>query len=74
MYRGQHDMPVVMSMLLYAGETWTLLDAHLAPLSVFHMTYLRRILGIALRDHVKNDQFVSCCKQPSLSLSQEAKG
>ena len=34
-----------MSVLLYAGETWTLLIEHLAPLSVFQSLGLGAFLG-----------------------------
>ena len=45
---------IVMTMLLYGGETWSLLDKHLHQLSVFHMRCLRRICGISLLDHITN--------------------
>ena len=53
---------IVMSVLLYAGETWTLLNKHLGPLSVFHMRCLRRICGISLLDHTPNQDILSKCE------------
>lgn len=37
---------IVMTVLLYSGETWSLLDKHLHQLSVFHARCLRRTCGI----------------------------
>ena len=34
-----------MSVLLYAGETWTLLNEHLAPVSVFQSLVLGAFWG-----------------------------
>ena len=52
---------IVMTVLLYGGETWSLLDKHLNPLSVFHMRCLRRICGISLTDHVSNQEILLQC-------------
>ena len=46
---------IVMSVLLYSGETWAAVKQHISPLAVFQMNCLRRICGISLRDHVRND-------------------
>ena len=43
---------IVMSVLLYSGETWAVVKQHISPLAVFQMNCLRRICGISLRDHV----------------------
>ena len=45
---------MTVTVLLYGGETWSLLDKHLHQLSVFHMRCLRRICGISLLDHITN--------------------
>ena len=43
-----------MSVLLYAGETWPVVQKHISPLAVFQMNCLRRICGVSLQDHVPN--------------------
>ena len=53
---------IVMTVLLYSGETWSLLDEHLHQLSVFHMRCLRRICGISLLDHSTNSVILKRCK------------
>jgi len=45
---------LVMSVLLYAAETWTLLAADLRTLEAFHMRCQRQILGIRWTDHIRN--------------------
>ena len=64
---------IVMTVLLYRGETWSLLDRHLNPLSVFHMRCLRRICGISLRDHVTNQQILLQCGMFSVDSEQRSK-
>jgi len=44
----------VLSSLLYASETWTLLKADIAKLEAFHMTNQRRILGILWYEFITN--------------------
>ena len=46
---------LVLSILLYNSETWTLREADKRRLLVFEMTVLRRILGITRRDRWKNE-------------------
>ncbi len=53
---------IVMTVLLYSGETWSLLDKHLHQLSVFHMRCLRRICGISLLDHITNSVILKRCE------------
>ncbi len=53
---------IVMTVLLYSGETWSLLDKHLHQLSVFHMRCLRRICGISLLDHITNSVILKQCE------------
>ncbi|KAK6041872.1 hypothetical protein COOONC_17176 [Cooperia oncophora] len=46
---------LVLPVLLYGSETWTLLKSDLSHLEVFQMRCLRHMLGIRLRDHVTNN-------------------
>ena len=56
---------VILSVLLYGGETWTLLKKDLDRLETFQMRCLRCILHISRRDHQKNEDVRSrCCQQP----------
>ena len=47
---------LVVSVLLYASETWTLLAADVKTLKAFHMKCQRQILRIRWQDHVRNDE------------------
>ena len=47
---------LVVSVLLYASETWTLLAADVKTLEAFHMKCQRQILRIRWQDHVRNDE------------------
>jgi len=47
---------LVVSVLLYASETWTLLAADVKTLEAFHMKCQRQILCIRWQDHVRNDE------------------
>src|SRR4051794_6832743 len=59
--------PLVLPVLLYGAQTWTLLTADLNKVEVFHMRCLRRILGISLRDRLRNDAIrMNCCEQPTI--------
>ena len=55
----QFFQSIVMSVLLYGGETWTMLDKHLGPLSTFQMNCLRRICGIWRIAHVPNVEILA---------------
>ena len=46
---------LVISVLLYACETWTLTADILKKLQATEMTYLRKLLGISYRDPITND-------------------
>jgi hypothetical protein len=46
---------LVLSVLLYGSETWTLRKTDSARLQAFHMTSQRRILGIKWQDHITNN-------------------
>ena len=52
---------IIMSVLLYSGETWAVVQKHISPLAVFEMNCLRRSCGISLRDHVPNVDILSRC-------------
>jgi len=47
---------LVVSVLLYASETWTLLASDVKTLEAFHMKCQRQILRIRWQDHVRNDE------------------
>jgi len=57
----------VLSSLLYASETWTLLKADIAKLEVFHTTNQRRILGILWYEFVTNVEFATLSQLPSIN-------
>jgi hypothetical protein len=44
---------LVLSVLLYAAETWTLTHAQLGRLEVFHNRCVRRLKGVSLLDRVR---------------------
>ena len=46
---------LVLSILLYNSETWTLKESDKSRLLVFEMTILRRILGVTRRDRWRNE-------------------
>ena len=46
---------LVLSIVLYAAETWTLKKRDQSRLLSFEMSCLRRILGISRRDRIRND-------------------
>ena len=49
-----------MTVLLYGGETWSLLDKYLHQLSVFRMRW--QICGISLLDHITNSVILKGCE------------
>ncbi|CAF1481457.1 unnamed protein product [Adineta ricciae] len=59
---------LVLSVLLYGAESWTLLQSDLKKPEVFQMRCLRRILSISIRDKVRNETIRKwCCDQPTIS-------
>ena len=52
---------IVISILLYGSETWTLYSKQLKLLNTFHLRCLRRILRITWRDKVPNNDVLSQC-------------
>ena len=59
-YSIQTKVPVyqtlVLSILLYASETWTSLASDMKVIKSFHMKYQRRIFGIRWQDFVRNSE------------------
>jgi len=47
---------LVLSILLYASETWTSLASDMKDIESFHMKCQRRILGIRWHDFVRNSE------------------
>jgi len=60
---------LVLSVLLNAADTWTLLSADVRTLDAFHQKCLRQLLGIRWYDRVRNDEVLQRIGQPSLSIS-----
>jgi len=57
----------VLSSLLCASESWTLLKADIAKLEAFHMTNQRRILGILWYEFVTNVEVATFSQLPSIN-------
>jgi len=51
---------LVLSVLLYAADTWTLLSANVRTLDAFHQKCMRQLLGIRWYDRVglRNDEIL----------------
>ena len=64
---------IVMSILLYAGETWAVGHKNITPLAVFQMNCLQRICGISLRDHVPNNVILNRCNTSSVESQLRSK-
>ena len=58
---------LVLSILLYACETWAALPEHVQRLEVFHMRCLRTICCLSLRDHISNVDILRQCQMPSIA-------
>ena len=58
---------VVLSILLYASETWPALPCHITRLEVFQMNCLRAICGFSLLDRKTNASILQLCKLPSIT-------
>jgi len=56
----------VLSSLLYASETWTLLKADIARLEAFHMTN-RQLLGILWYEFVRKEEVATLSQLPSIN-------
>ena len=58
---------LILPILLYGSETWTLLKSDINKLEVFQMRCLRQILGVSLRDRHRNEIIrEKCDNQPSI--------
>ena len=51
---------VVITMLLYTGESWTIYSRHVGQLIKFHMSCLCKLLRIKWQDKVPNTEVLSC--------------
>jgi len=58
---------LVLSVLLYAADTWTLVSADVRTLDAFHQKCLRQLLGIRWYDRVRNDEVLQPIGLSSLS-------
>ena len=58
---------LVLSVLLYATDTWTLLSADVRTLDAFHQKCPRQLLGIRWYDRVRNDELLQRTSLTSLS-------
>lgn len=57
----------IIPILLYAAETWVYTAEDLRRLEVFNMRCMRSMLGVSLRDHIRNEDIRNrCCNQPTL--------
>lgn len=57
---------VVLTILLYACETWTIYQRHAKRLNRFHLNCLRKILQIRWQDRVPDTEVLSRAKLPSV--------
>jgi hypothetical protein len=58
---------LILPILLYGSETWTLLKSDMNKLEVSQMRCLRQILGVSLRDRHRNETIrIRCDHQPSV--------
>jgi len=67
LYSQESTFPLVLSMLLYAADTWTLLSADVRTLDVFYQKCLRQLLGIRWYDRVRNNEVLQRTGLTSLS-------
>ena len=63
----------VMPTLLYACETWTLLERHKSKVQAFEMRCLRRVEGVTILDKVRNVDIRSRLGQVSVVSRVEKK-
>lgn len=57
---------VVLTTLLYGGETWVQYRSHVKKLEQFHTRCLRRICGVSWKDRIPNTEILSRCKITSI--------
>uniref|UniRef100_A0A0N4Y8C1 Reverse transcriptase domain-containing protein n=1 Tax=Nippostrongylus brasiliensis TaxID=27835 RepID=A0A0N4Y8C1_NIPBR len=65
---------LVLPILLYGSEVWTLLQRDELRLETFQMKCLRRILGVTLRDRLRNEFVRKNCDEQSTIAQQIRKG
>ena len=66
-------MAVVLTVLLYACESWTVYSRHASNLNHFHTNYLRIILSIKWQDMVPDTEVLTRAGIPSIhTLLQKA--
>lgn len=61
--KGKLYRAAVLSNLLYGAESWNVSKSHIQQLHTFHMTCLRRIMGIARLNRVSNTEVLRRCGQ-----------
>ena len=57
---------IVVSILLYGSETWTIYSKQLKMLNKFHLRCLRKMLNISWQDKVPNNEVLSRCNCKSM--------
>jgi len=57
---------VVLSILLYSCETWTIYRRHIHSLDKFHLRCLRQITGIKWQDKIPNTEVLERCKMTGI--------
>ena len=57
---------IVITILLYAGESWTIYSRHARQLNKLHMSCLHKLLRINWQDKVPNMEVLSCMGMPSI--------
>ena len=57
---------IVITTLLYAGESWTIYKRHARQLNKFHMSSLHKLLRIKWQDKVPNTEVLSGTGMPSI--------
>jgi len=57
---------VVLSILLYSCETWTIYRRHIHGLDKFHLRCLRQIIGIKWKDKIPNTEVLAHCKMTGI--------
>jgi len=63
----------VMPTLLYASETWTLLERHKSKVQAFEMRCLRKVEGVTMLDKVRNEEVRSRLGQVAVLSRVEKK-
>ena len=57
---------VILTTLLYGWERWTTYQRHITKLNHFHMTCLRKILGITWQKHISDTEVLIRASLPSI--------